>query len=270
MTYNILNDHPKFKDKPSLNWENRKEKVIEHILYHQPTILAIQEGKINQIEAIQKATSLAYYGQSAGGAYGGEQAGIFYRADLFEVLGQDTFWLSRTPEQPSMAWGAGHHRICSYLVLQLKATKAIYILLNTHLDAKSKIARSNSLQLIFDRIKGLKQIYPTAQFILTGDLNSGTHTAVYQSLKQSVMLKDTFIKAIQRKNSLKYTFCGIDKAWTWTKLLLHLFYPNYMHQRIDHIFVSPTIKVATYEISDWSYGRYYPSDHFPVVAELDL
>ena len=269
MTYNILNDHPKFPRDSAKHWANRASHLIEHIQLHQPDILAIQEGKANQVEVLQKATGLAYYGVFAGGRYGGEQAGVFYNDNLYELLESNTFWLSPTPEEASIGWGAGHNRICSYIVLKIRATGQVYIHFNTHLDAASKMARLEGIKLILSRMKAMRERYLTAYFVLTGDLNSGTHTATYKLLTKQKYLEDSF-KHAMNKHQLRYTYGGIDKAWTWNKLLLHIFYPNYMHQRIDHVFVSPNIVVLNYEISDWSYKSYYPSDHFPVIIDIDL
>ena len=41
-----------------------------------------------------------------GGANIGEHAAIFYRHARFERLANGDFWLSETPERPSMGWDA--------------------------------------------------------------------------------------------------------------------------------------------------------------------
>lgn len=36
----------------------------------------------------------------------GEYSAIFYKRELFDVLDSGTFWLSPTPEKPSLGWDA--------------------------------------------------------------------------------------------------------------------------------------------------------------------
>ncbi|MGH1338016.1 MAG: endonuclease/exonuclease/phosphatase family protein [Aureispira sp.] len=269
MTYNILNDHPKFAALPKKNWTDRKMYLLQHIQTLQPDVLAIQEGAPHQVEELlQGLSSFAYYGPQAGGGYGGEQVGIFYNEERFALLNKDTFWLSPTPEVVSKDWGATHHRICTWVQLQERETKATFFHFNTHLEAKNKRVRAKQLQVILQKITTLKTEEPTAAIILTGDFNAAVSSVVYQKAVNNAYLKDAFWETKKRKNTLDYSFSGVDKAWTLDKLLLHLFYPNYMHKRLDHIFVTKEIEVATYEISNWSYGNFYPSDHWPILIEI--
>jgi len=268
MTYNLLNDHPKFANTPAKNWADRYPYVLQHIGLLQPDILAIQEGSTPQIEVIQAAfPNLDYYGPQAGGNYGGEQVGIFYDRTQFCVLDKGTFWLSKTPEVCSKDWGSTHHRICTWLQLQEEQTGTIFFHFNTHLEAQKKQVRQQQIQVILDKITALIHQNPAVAVVLTGDLNASDKSLVYRAITKA-NLGDTFVGAKNKKNSLCYTFAGIDKKWTWTKLLLHLFYPRYMHQRLDHIFVSRTLLVENYEISNWSYNNLYPSDHWPILVEI--
>lgn len=271
MTYNILNDHPKFAALPKKNWNDRKTYLFQHIQWLQPDVLAIQEGATHQIEELLAILpDFAYYGPQAGGNYGGEQVGIFYNQTHFRLEDKGTFWLSKTPERMSKDWGARHYRICSWVQLEERLTGKTFFHFNTHLDAKSTLVRVEQLQVLLQKITALKDKEPTAAVILTGDLNAGIKSSVYQKLVNNAHLNDAFWAAKARKNKLNYSFSGIDKAWTLDKLLLHLFYPSYMHKRLDHVLVSKEIDVATYEISNWSYGNFYPSDHWPVVIEIKL
>lgn len=52
----------------------------------------------------------------------GEFSAILYRNDRFEVLGHSTFWLSDTPEFPSMGCDAAYPRVVTWAELQDKET----------------------------------------------------------------------------------------------------------------------------------------------------
>lgn len=269
VTYNILNDHPSFADLPQKNWANRKAHLLEQVQRLQPDVLAIQEGGNNQVrDLLEGLPEFSYYGPPAGGKGGGEQVGVFYKHQLLELLDKGTFWLSKTPAVPSKDWGAKHHRICTWVQLREQGTGAVFFHFNTHLDHQKEAIRVQQLQVILEEIGLIKQHHPQAAVVLTGDFNAGVGTAVYQNVVKNAGLKDAFHQAKRKKKKPSYSFVGMDKAWTWTKLLLHLFYPQYMHKRLDHIFVSSTIEVLYYEISNWSYDKFYPSDHLPILIEI--
>lgn len=269
VTYNILNDHPSFADLPKKNWANRKTYLLEQVQRLQPDVLAIQEGGTNQIEdLLEVLPNFDYYGPQAGGIRGGEQVGIFYRQEAIKLLDKGRFWLSQTPTVCSKDWGAKHYRICTWMQLKEQITGAVLFHFNTHLDHQNDDIRAQQLQVILEKIEAFKQAHPQAAFVLTGDFNAGAGTSVYQNVVKNSGLKDAFHQAKRKKKKPSYSFVGMDKAWTWTKLLLHLFYPKYMHKRLDHIFVSPKIEVLYYEINNWSYGKLYPSDHLPILIEI--
>ena len=72
----------------------------------------------------------------------GETAVIFYRKDKFELLEQNTFWLSETPEVPgSRSWETSDTRIATWGKFEVKATGKIIYVFNTHFDHISSLAR---------------------------------------------------------------------------------------------------------------------------------
>lgn len=270
MTYNILNDHPKFSKNKKKNWRERKPYVFKHIELHQPDLLAIQEGKPNQVAEIQSLFSdYGYYGLNSCGQNGGEEVGIFYNKDIFSLESSDTFWLSKTPDRPSKDWETTHFRICSYVQLKKLASNDSFFLFNTHLSSNSSLSRCEEIKVILLKINEIQSVNPEAHFILTGDLNAHPKTSVYAELMDNSLLQDSYLSTLKHNNNLDYTFTGVDKSWSLNKIILYLFYPRYMRKRIDHIFVSSKLKVLSYEISDWSYDKYFPSDHLPIIVEIE-
>lgn len=51
-----------------------------------------------------------------------EYSCIFYNAQKFELIEQNTFWLSETPEVISKGWDAAYHRIVTYGLFKHKKT----------------------------------------------------------------------------------------------------------------------------------------------------
>ncbi|WP_375562035.1 endonuclease/exonuclease/phosphatase family protein [Bernardetia sp. OM2101] len=269
MTYNILNDNPKFSSNSPKKWSNRKGNIIKLIKKHRPDLLAIQEAKINQIEDIKNDLNyLEYYGKSASKNEDfGEQTGIFFNKERFELLDKNTFWLSETPHIYSKSWGSSHHRICSYVKLRDTKNNKITLHFNTHLDHKSELARSEGITLILQKIRQLKNDDDVV--ILTGDFNSIPNSAVYNIIAKQSDLKDTFENPLNVKNKINYSFVGIHKKYTFQKMLLRLFYSKYLHHRLDYIFVSNKCKITSLLIDNTSTNGHYPSDHLPIVTKIE-
>ena len=128
MTYNIRYDNPNDGDN---NWHNRKETLVNQILFYKPDIIGTQEGLEHQIQYINdnlksyKYVGIARADVKEGGK--GEYSAIFYNTDKYAALINETFWLSITPEKPSRGWDASLNRICTYVLLKSKSHVILFI-----------------------------------------------------------------------------------------------------------------------------------------------
>src|SRR5687767_13798885 len=96
MTYNIRYDNPA----DGINqWSSRKEKVFALIKKYDPDIFGVQEALHHQLTDIQNnCTGYKFIGVGRDdGKDKGEFSAIFYKASRFDVIEQNTFWLSETP-----------------------------------------------------------------------------------------------------------------------------------------------------------------------------
>ncbi|MBN2264012.1 MAG: endonuclease/exonuclease/phosphatase family protein, partial [Prolixibacteraceae bacterium] len=128
------------------SWENRKEAMVKLLKQYQPDIFGIQEGLHLQVEYLKKNLSnYAYVGVGRDDAQTqGEYSAIFYDTTLFSLVSTNTFWLSETPEKVSLGWGANYHRVCTYGFLTHKASGREILVMNTHFDHQSELAREQS------------------------------------------------------------------------------------------------------------------------------
>lgn len=251
MTYNIRLDTPV----DSVNqWPKRTGKVYALIKKYDPDMLGVQEAIHHQLMGIvDNLTDYAYVGVGRDdGKTKGEYSALLYKKDKFDVIDQNTFWLSETPDVPgSKSWDAAITRVASWAILKDKKTKAEFLVINTHFDHMGKEARKNSAALLKQKAVTLnKKKLPV---IITGDFNCTREEAPYSEMMDPKGL--SVIDAAPKEPP--GTFCG--------------FKVGAMKCRpIDYIFYTQPWKASDYTVIEDNDGTYYPSDHLPVIVTLKL
>lgn len=237
-------------------WSQRAPQVAALIRFHQFDIFGTQEGFTNQLNDIKKALpEYDFYGVGRDdGKEAGEHSAIFFRKSRFSVLKSGDFWLSETPDQPSKGWDATCcNRICSWAQFADKATGTNFFFFSAHFDHQGNIARVESSKLILQRIT---TIAGNAPVIFVGDLNGDQQSEWYQNIQNSELLEDSYKRATAPYAN-NGTFNGFGKNLSSPAI-------------IDHIFVSSHFFVQRWGILSDSYHGKFPSDHFPVVADLEF
>lgn len=235
-------------------WPNRKGDVAELIRYHGFDIIGTQEGFLHQIQFLCEETGFAYFGGGRDdGIAAGEHAAILYNKQRFLVLDSGNFWLRENPNEPGLGWDATCcFRICSWVLMQEKASGQEFYVFNTHFDHQGVIARQESAKLLLERICNIAGNKPV---ICTGDFNSTPETSQIQQI--SSVLNDSYTHSEQAPYGPVGTFNGFK----WDAAF---------ENRIDYVFVSPHFQVKKYAALSDSKNQRYPSDHLPVVADLVL
>jgi endonuclease/exonuclease/phosphatase family metal-dependent hydrolase len=257
MTFNIRLD----TSSDSLNaWMYRKDVAARIIKNQDADIVGTQEVLINQLNDL-KSRLPEYNSLGVGRADGkekGEFSAILYKKDRFKVIDSGTFWLSETPEVPGVkGWDAACERIATWGILEdIKSGKQFFAM-NTHLDHIGKIARSEGVNLILDRIGKLNK---GLSVILTGDFNiRPDNPAIERVIDKSnpnhlVHTKDV----AETKSGLQGTFHGYGKI------------PEERRSFIDYIFVGESTKVLSHNVIPEELDGVYISDHAPVAAKIRL
>ncbi len=252
-TYNLRYDN---KGDTGNLWIDRAPVVTSLIRFYDFDILGTQEGLKNQLDDISNALpAYARYGVGRNdGVDDGEHSAIFYKKERFSLLAKGDFWLSETPDKPTLGWDAKCcKRICSWVKLKDKKTGNTLWCFNAHYDHEGVIAREESSKLI---LKKIKEIAGTGPVIFTGDLNGGHSTGCYQQIVQSGWLKDTYDR-VQYPHTNNPSFNGFGKQISGNEI-------------IDHIFTTKNFSVKRWGILSDTYHGKYPSDHFPVLSEIAL
>ncbi|SKC83959.1 endonuclease/exonuclease/phosphatase family protein [Ohtaekwangia koreensis] len=182
----------------------------------------------------------------------GEFSPIYFKADKFRLLKKGTFWLAETTDKPVKGWDAALPRICSWGEFEEKKSGLKFYVFNTHFDHRGVQAHKESVRLILDKIK---TIAGSAPVVLTGDFNVDQFNESYALLHTSGILKDAYTTA-----EIKLTPNGTFNSFDIT---------SKTDRRIDHIFLTSAFRVKRYGILTDSYNGKLPSDHFPVLIEVD-
>jgi endonuclease/exonuclease/phosphatase family metal-dependent hydrolase len=254
MSFNVRYNTPK----DSINaWQFRKEKVAEVIVSNQVDIAGLQEPWFDQIADLEKLLpEYAWIGWSRDdGKTKGEFTPVFYLKDKFDVLDKGVFWLSSTPEKPgTIGWDERLPRTVIWIHFKEKSTGKELYFFNTHLGGN--IARTEGAKLLKNKIEEIAGDLPV---IVTGDFNSKPESEPIQIMLSKnfrIELEDGFDKAL-KKNDEKYTDYWFDGE-------------NKDLKRIDYIFVNQKVKVLYHEIINKRVGRFYPSDHLAIKAEIEI
>jgi len=259
MTFNIRVGLP-FLD--GLNcWNNRKNIVTNRIVDNAADCFGLQEALDFQFQHIQQA--LPQYAVYAVGRKNGKQKGeacpIFYRKDRFDLIECGTFWFSNTPDKNgSKDWGNISPRICSWIHLLDKTNGSAFYVFNLHLDNWSQNSREKSVRLLAERIANRKTKDP---FIVMGDFNMELDNPAMKFL-----LKDGFQTPYPKMTDSLYSV----KPSQINIGTRHDFGGRTTGPQIDHIPICENAKALEVSIDQYTFNGRYPSDHFPVVAVLQL
>lgn len=226
-------------------WDARKHASITMINDEKPTIFGLQEAKPEQMAYLVE--NLPQYGHIGvgreDGVSEGEHMTIFYLKDEVELLDGGTFWLSETPEEPSMGWDAACKRSCTWTKMRMKDTGKEFAYINTHLDHVGKEAQREGLALIVERFAEIVPVGMPA--FLTADFNAVTSDPIFEPLKAAMM----DAREVAPETDHRGTFNGWGKA----------------DSVIDHIFYRGAEAHSFKVLRDKNYGAPYISDHYPVV-----
>lgn len=253
MSYNIKYDNT--SDTVN-NWNNRKAFLISQLNYYNADVIGTQEGLHHQLEDIKSALDRYDYvglGRDNGDTKG-EYSAIFYNKENVKVLKNGTFWLSLSPDKPSKGWDAALNRICTYALFKDKDTKETFWVFNTHFDHRGDVARVESSKLILKKISEInKKDLPV---VLTGDFNL---TAQDQGILEiTEQMLDTHVVAGENAFGPKGTFNGFH-------------FEKPVQNKIDYVFISKGgFEVIKSGILSDSQDCKYPSDHFPVLVDLNF
>lgn len=170
----------------------RKPYIVKKIRSEAPDILCFQEV-LPHIAAWLKETFPEYCAVGCGRSEGfeDEMALIAFKKERFDLVGVDTFWLSRTPYMPGSRYEEQSicPRTATEAILWDLEEKRLYRVVNTHLDHEGSQAREQGLSQIMERL--LHPVnFPEALLLLAGDFNAEPDMPELELIKRYPQFRD--------------------------------------------------------------------------------
>ena len=240
-------------------WMHRRALVARTIERLAPDVAGLQEALDEQVEYLADALPGYRWLGADRGLNGGtglsEYTPIFYRRDALIPIESGTFWLSPNADGPTgVGWRRNVSRIVTWARFHHRESGRRVHVFNTHLTLRRGQRQVDSARRIAARVAAL----PAAgAVVVTGDFNALAEISETWSAATGQGLQDAWLVADERIGPPRTSndFRAPELA-----------NPG----RIDWILVRGAVGVRSVEtIVDHDDGR-YPSDHYPVVARLEL
>lgn len=260
MSFNILCED---KSSNEHDWHLRKKYIASIVRFHKLDVIGFQEPFMSQVLDLKQL--LFEFDWCGVGADDGKNKGfinaIFYKKSRFDLLESSSFFLSDTPDKPSKGWDSSFNRTVTWAKFYDKKTKKTFFFFNTHFDYYGEEARNNSAMLIRKKISEIANDYP---FVVTGDFNlfptlGGDDT--YKLLTSKVKNTKSLIDA---QKSTFFPHHGPTGTWSGFK---EAGQPGI---KPDYIFVGKNVKVINHGVLADTFDGNFPSDHLPVIAEINI
>ena len=259
-------------------WENRKDFMTEIIVNGNYDFVGTQETLVHPSPEFNQVTFIAsklpghgFLGRSReANPDHGEAMMLYYKKERWRIdeTEQGTFWLSDTPDVPGSKTDptAGCPRTVVFALFhELKdgqsTGRSIYVY-NTHFDHLSEGARQRGAKQLMDKIATRKN--QDASVVVIGDINSGEQSASVRFMKGEPMTLDGQERTPPYK--LVDTFREVHPDAVDVGTFNGFRAPG--REKIDYIFVSPSLRTLSAEIIRTQRDGRYPTDHFPVDAVI--
>jgi endonuclease/exonuclease/phosphatase family metal-dependent hydrolase len=226
-------------------WRRRRQVCLAAIRDFGADVVGLQEVRPDQLADLRDVFPMATIvgaGRDADG--GGEHASVVIPEGDWTVDSSETRWLSPTPTRPgSRGWDAKLPRVVTLVRLRRGAVRLGVA--NAHFDHEGAVARDHSAELIAEWLSQ----EPDRPWVVLGDLNTVPGSPPLRRLA-----------AAGYTDALPPGAGGTEHAFTGAT----------DRTRIDYVLTGPGIRVRAAWISHARPDGRLPSDHWPVLADLEV
>lgn len=233
---------------------HRAGMILDKIDTERPDVICFQEAIEKHADFLTRHLpeyQLVYNGRTVNRR--GEGLITAVRKDSVEVLGQDCFWLSPTPDVPGSRYEQQSDcpRVCQAMLLRMKGADEPFYVYNNHLDHRGDQARIMGIRQVMERVKKDQERAKLPVFIM-GDLNATPESETVQYL-------------------YGYSDFPVTELTDKFELTFHNYGNKQPPYRIDYIFADEKTAKLPYQIGLWAdeLDGIYLSDHYPICLEME-
>ena len=245
MSFNVRNSAA---DDGENAWELRRPASIAMLETWNPDIVGMQEVLPDQQEYItEQLPRYVAFGIGRNDGVEGERMTVLYNSEVLEKLDGGTWWLSETPDVPSVGWDAKYPRTATWVLMKdLRCGKQFYFV-NTHLDHRGVEARRNGLAMVVSKIR---EMNPDIPMVLTGDFNVEPGDPALSAL-DGLMVSARESASVTEDT---HSFNGYNPEPQTT--IDYIYYSQFASACEFHVVTEPFLGIP------------FISDHYPIVAQL--
>ena len=272
MTFNIhhVDEEGDPEASPSEPWIARAEFNVQTIRRYDPTIIAFQEFSEEHWDTYRdRFPEYEHRTHMENGEINGNA--IFFKSEIFECIQEGTFWLTRTPDRPDADWGLPYALTVHWLILRLHATGKPLLVMNTQYEdggaPEQFLMRKEGCKIHLQKVDEISRLFPGMPVILTGDFNFHAWSEPYRLIIEHDFI-DTYRAAGLADTADSSTFHGYQGEDYFS-----LQWGSTLAWRIDWILTrdgAQRMQTVSCTIARDATPPIYPSDHYPVVAEVLL
>jgi endonuclease/exonuclease/phosphatase family metal-dependent hydrolase len=266
MSFNVRGS---FRDRGTPNaWPERAALNVETIRRYAPDVIGFQELQSRNLETYGE--TLPRYAHSLGPEYGNRERpnynAIFFDPSRLRLLDAGGFWLSETPQRYSSSWESRVVRCASWAYFELSDARLSFVHLNTHLDHVSSPARREGSRLILRRLADFPRRHEDdTPVLVTGDFNCRPGTTTYRNFVNGGFVDTYLVAGGDADRETAHTFHAFKGAFYRDAR------PGLGPRRIDWILLRDPggrLRPVSHSIVRDHAGETYPSDHYPILADL--
>lgn len=244
-------------DDPVNKWSVRKERLAKSIEENGFDIFGVQEVDLATQQWLKDSFGDKYecwfFSPYAQSGTGDKAQGILFRKDLLTISGKHFFWASETPQTCSVndKGDRGNFRRGGHCaIFTHKGTGMRFLFMNTHAclnrEPNSKYAYVYREQEKSCNPEGLPSLF-------VGDMNARPEYEAPATYRE--WWSDSFDTA-EKKSGATFSYNAFNSPAG--------------KYRIDYIYHKGNIKVKELCIDNKLYDNLYPSDHFPLRADITI
>ncbi len=264
MTYNMLYNVPEAEKKlpPKHRWEQRRPRLLEYLLFAKADLIGSQELQEDQLHEIMNVlgSTYDYYGEKTRENEGRRDVNaIFFNKERLELL-----------ESATIPYSDDHYQngftLCTF---KDKIHNKIFVVANTKLTWSDKARRLAEATELNHFSSSLSKEIP---ILILGDFNTfpfilKKFSISFDGPKVQRALTGKNLKDAKEKSTFGHygPNCSITNSIFTQEPFVG---PQLYGFVLDHILISEQIEVFTHGIDIAKVNGEFPSDHFPVIADL--